>query len=407
LADEHRRVKIKKPERVLDLGVDKFPDQKQRIAALIRDLEEVSARQWSQPGSVWSGEDRIVQALVKEGEAAVDPLIVCFEKDNRLTRSVGFGRSFHTGRYFIAVQDAAFDDICGILKVRTFGPATEHRYLSDWDVTKRDDVAREIRASWNKVKGVGDLERWYQTLADDKATAQQLLETVKKIGAPSPRPPGAPVPPRMVTALGPPRPLAGEGLREKTNPSVTELLRKRADEVATQNPNTSHRVYSQQYACEITLALAKWDPQAAILEVRKRIEQCKVLFSDEFHANHAKLLAPWFSQVCAAGIEAGDELAADEYAKWLVKLSPDRLEYRESTGPFYALCRFPDHPKLSEAARALFFESFTVLPASREALPGLPFFRFRGLAADWRPRVLPNGHPRASKQRHVSLGTDR
>jgi hypothetical protein len=354
LADEHRRVKTKRPERVLDVGIDKFSDPNQRITALIRDLEEVSAQQMSQPGTVWPGDDRIVQALIKEGEAAIDPLIECFENDNRLTRSVGFHRDFFTNRYFIAVQDAAFDAICGILKVRTFGPATEHRYLSDWDATKRDTVAKEIRAYWSKVKGVDERERWYQTLAEDKATAQQLLEIAKKIVAPVPRPPGAPIPPRMVSAFGPPRPMAGEVLRDKTNPSVTELLQKRADEVAAQNHDSSHRVYSQQYACEITLALAKWELQAAVPEVRKRIEQCKVLWADDFHAEHAKLLVRWFNRLCAAGIDARDDFTVEQYAQWLAQLSPAKLEFRDTTEAFYALCRAADNSKLSKAASLLF-----------------------------------------------------
>ena len=38
--DGNRRVKAVPVKRVLQTGIDKFPDQRQRIAALIRDLEE-------------------------------------------------------------------------------------------------------------------------------------------------------------------------------------------------------------------------------------------------------------------------------------------------------------------------------------------------------------------------------
>src|SRR5262249_33044731 len=151
----------------LKLGLDKFPDQKQRIAALIRDLEEVSARQMSQPGAVNPADDAIVQALIKEGEAAVDPLIQCFETDTRLTRSVGYHRNFFPYRYFIGVDDAAFSAISGILKVRNFGPHTEHGYHSRLNGDGRAEAAKEVRAYWSKVRGVAEADRWYQTLADD------------------------------------------------------------------------------------------------------------------------------------------------------------------------------------------------------------------------------------------------
>jgi hypothetical protein len=355
VADEQRRVKAEKVERILKLGLDKFLDQNQRIAALIRDLDEVSARQMSQPGSVNAADDSIVRALIKEGEAAVDPLLQCFETDTRLTRSVGFHRSFFPYRYFIGVDEAAYRAISEILKVRTFGPLTEHGYSSSRNAELRKPVAEEIRAYWNKVRGVAEADRWYQTLADDKATKEQWLEVIRKIVGSIPRQPGAIVPPPIVSALAPPRPLAGEGLRNKQNPTITDLFRRRADEVAARDPNTSHRVFVQRDACDITLALAKWEPRAAIPEIHKRIGQCKTLFANEFHSTHAReLLSAWFSRLCAAGIDAGDEPAADEYATWLKNLSPARLEHFESTGVFYALCRFPDHPKFVEPARFLF-----------------------------------------------------
>jgi len=67
-----------------------------RIAALINDLDMVQARQWGQPGTVMPEEDPIVQALIKEGDAAVEPLINCLENDKRLTRFRRFSPAIST-----------------------------------------------------------------------------------------------------------------------------------------------------------------------------------------------------------------------------------------------------------------------------------------------------------------------
>jgi hypothetical protein len=64
LADQERRAKQPKRPQVLEGGVDKYPEKSTRIAALVRDLENVSARQHSQPGGVSLGMDPIIHALM-------------------------------------------------------------------------------------------------------------------------------------------------------------------------------------------------------------------------------------------------------------------------------------------------------------------------------------------------------
>ena len=71
---------------------DGFVDLKNQVAYLIGQLDEVDARQWSQPGGVSLASDWRVEALIKIGEPAVPALIDCLETDERLTRSVHFWR---------------------------------------------------------------------------------------------------------------------------------------------------------------------------------------------------------------------------------------------------------------------------------------------------------------------------
>ena len=88
--DQARRVKAAPVTRVLAKDAAPIADAKERIAALIRDLEIVEETQDGQPGGVSVDASPVVKALVKEGPPAVEPLLVCLETDRRLTRSVSF-----------------------------------------------------------------------------------------------------------------------------------------------------------------------------------------------------------------------------------------------------------------------------------------------------------------------------
>ena len=92
-SDAARRVsQIPRPP--LDLSALQKLPQNQRIAALIARLDEVTARQSGQPGGVGLDEDLVTQALIKEGDAAAEPLLDTMETDTRLTRSVSFSPRF-------------------------------------------------------------------------------------------------------------------------------------------------------------------------------------------------------------------------------------------------------------------------------------------------------------------------
>jgi hypothetical protein len=97
LADLERRAQEGPRISVLERGLTHFNNPDERIAALIRDLDLVAARQMSQAGWVVPAQDPIVAALIAEGDAAVEPLLDCVESDQRLTRAVGFGRDFFRG----------------------------------------------------------------------------------------------------------------------------------------------------------------------------------------------------------------------------------------------------------------------------------------------------------------------
>ncbi len=160
--DAKRRIK-EGPKTVDMASLDKL-SSKDRVAKLIEWLDQVSARQWGQPGGVNLADDKIVQALIKEGNAAGDALLDCMEKDTRLTRSVSFGRDFFPGRNLLTVKSAAFAAFCGITQIDAYGPNM-----------RRQPTVADLREMWAKNKNLIPAERWFNVLKDDKSSHQQWV----------------------------------------------------------------------------------------------------------------------------------------------------------------------------------------------------------------------------------------
>jgi len=215
-ADLERRDKEGTRISAVSAGLTNITDQTERVRVLIRDLDLVQARQWSQPGGVNLAEDPVVSALVGEGDAAVEPLLDSLEHDKRLTRSVSFGRDFHRGRTVLSVNHAA------LVALRTILQAG---FSND----------SELRAYWNKYKHLKLEERLYAILNDD-AARNRWQEAAANIVQPENvmRFPGGFSTERLVPTNTVAR-LRGERLRGKQNPSVTELLSRHALEVPTNN----------------------------------------------------------------------------------------------------------------------------------------------------------------------------
>jgi len=298
LADLERRAKVPPGTNVIAVGLTNYPDQTRRIAALIADLDLVAARQWSQPGWVYLPEDPVVAALIQDGDPAVDPLLNCLENDQRLTRSVGFGRVFFRGRTVIPVHDAARVALLAILRAGF------------------NDNAPEIRAYWNKYKHLPLTDRWYSILDDDSAHAR-WDEAAANIVQPENvrRFPGGlsishPAPTNAPTRLD------GESLRVRTNPSVSELMARRALEV----PAGSANDYDVSAGCQMALYLAAWDSAASLPVARTLSERaCSVM------KYSAQPLGPLVTKLALARAQAGDPRAFDDYASWIVTTTPESL----------------------------------------------------------------------------------
>jgi hypothetical protein len=345
LADEQRRAAH--PERKMDdaalAALTKLP-QKDRIARLVDALDQVAARQMGQPGGVVLGEDPIVQALIKEGEAAVEPLLAAYENDTRVTRSVQFWRDFARYRSVLAVYEAAYVALSGILDTSFFQAVSTGDHLTARGVEGRRALGKQLRAYWAKWKDVPMEERFYRILADDHAGADQWLAAAQKITQPTNVqviPSSSVFSTSMTTPLAPGQKpaLRGESLRKKTSPSVSQLFATRLGAMP-----------DARRACSLARAFADWDPKAA----SPRITAFERATIHAYAASNDKTFAgSCIAALTTARAAAGDASALSDYGRWIVGTKPEEASFdlEQWLAPMVAS---PTSPAIVRAAGTLF-----------------------------------------------------
>lgn len=152
LADQERRAlerTLNTPcKRAIEAGRNAFSDQTAWISALIHDLDTIQARQYTQPGWVQFIDQPEAQALIAEGEAAIEALIQTIETDTRLTRSVGYYRDFRPYRYVVSVQEVAYAIVCIFFK-KSFG---QDYVLRSPKSQRYRTLLTDLRAFWEQYQ---------------------------------------------------------------------------------------------------------------------------------------------------------------------------------------------------------------------------------------------------------------
>ncbi|HUJ59997.1 MAG TPA: hypothetical protein VLX92_15940 [Kofleriaceae bacterium] len=348
LADERRRATYPQPP--LDLARLAMLPQPERIARLVAALDQVAARQMGQPGGVALGEDPIIQALIKEGEPAVEPLITAFETDGRRTRSVQFWRDFARQRDVLTVYEAAYCALSGVLDMSFFSPASTGDNLTARGSEGRLAVGKQLRAYWAKWKGVPLIERQYRMFADDKLDADKWLTAASQITQPTNVSvvPSSSIDQWVTTEplpAGTKPKLRGEALRGKTSPSVTALFLRRLPAMTD---------YRHQAA--LLEAFAAWDPAAARPELAKWARaQIASWSTGEDHGDKPYIGAA-IAELTTARVDAGDPGALADYAAWIVKTSPAEAEFN-AVAWFAPMVAHPKAPEIAGAARTVFGSS--------------------------------------------------
>jgi hypothetical protein len=372
LADQERRAKEPSPEG----DPSKVADRDARIAALIRGLDGIAGQPGPLGGSSPAGTS-VVQALVKEGDAAVGPLLECLEHDDRLTRTVDRDRRHNTRFVGVGtVGEAAYSALVAILGTRELGPNARYFSGSIDDRAKRGAVAAEIRSYWEKTRGLSPEEKWYRTLGDDNASPDQWLDAAEALSQPADvrgRGGSYTIPYRVGGKVPPPK---GESLRGRKDPSVTDLMPRRVEAIDPSgaavganlaNPRGgSGAIFAVLQANRLARFLVRWDLEGSLPTLRARIGRCRAIIgATRGEGSNEQGLKVDLAAFTLDRLRGGDPRALDDYADWVRTVLPDRLN-STSIEMFEPMWRNPDHPAISAAALALFDD-----PKS----PWVPLFR--------------------------------
>lgn len=346
LADHERRAKEPARGPIPKRG----GDPSARIAALIRDLDQIDERQMSSPGAAYPGRSPLVQLLIAEGDTAVEPLLSALENDMRLTRSVTYGRGSSLYRAIHPVFEAEFAALEGILRTNQFHESSQRLRLHDLEIRKTS--VRYLRAYWEKNRTTSITDRWYQLLSDDQAGYDRWAEAAGGIAESIDRRGGF-IPARLRKSTS--SRMRGEILRSRRNPSVSDLLARRASEIARsadplQSPNMALR-----HAFRFALILSRWDEKAALPVVRAMMLKCIDIM--EVRSRHETAEDPWLSSYVPLftliRADAGDRESLDQYASWFRKIGPKDLD-NQRMDCFEPMWVHADHPAIAETARWLF-----------------------------------------------------
>ena len=313
---------------------EKIKNQADRIAARIFLLDQVDAKQWGQPGGVNLVGDPRVKALVDEGEAAMEPLLKAMAEDNRLTRSVSFGRDFFPQRHVISVAEAARAAIQSLLSV----------------TLSADTRAGEVdayRSYWLKTKGLSMEERWMKELEDESAGMLRWMDAARSLFMRTNSTKEGQWVRTVPAAPGEPEPkLKAEVLRKKVNPSLSELLARRSRRFIT---GEGKGVFDYQNSLHFSLYLYQWDPEAALPLLQTAVRATILESRRRSGQGYVDIVGPPLAQAVAARYKLGDKAAFDEWFDWIKTIEPIAGNDRgRSLYPLYALRNEPSVQKATD-----------------------------------------------------------
>jgi hypothetical protein len=207
--------------------------------------------------------------------------------------------------------------------------------------------------------GLAEEDRWYATLCDDKAGAKAWVDAAYRITLPA-----------DVTVLGeghttwPPRkpgfipPMRGEKLRAKANPSVLELIAKRAAQIS-QAGEVGLETFAMNDGCRVALFGAQWDAKAAGPLLAAQMRRCVAYIPTglgNVFPSPQNQLSQRIAKITTARVQAGDRSALDEYAVYMRQFDVEHFEGFSAVDCLEPLWSFPDEAPNRSLAEALFLK---------------------------------------------------
>lgn len=343
LADQEGRSRAPKQAPALQAGPGTFPSKAAYIAALIVNLNQVKVTLSGRGSGANSaiGSDPAVQAVVDQGEDAVEPLIQAIATDLRLTDGVSFDDPPRTAAP-IPVARAARVAVSLLLHTFSFGDGVS----DDADPAR---TAAAVRAYWDRYKDIPPAERWYRTLADDQATPAQWQEAADEIVRPANETPLGDGAILWRPQPGVVFPLRGESLRGRSAPSVSQLMARRVLQIAASDRQRPWIGVNAHSATRMALDAARWDARASVPALRAQSARLSRPRAGGY--DFAPNLAEDEAAVALARVRGGDMQALSDYVAWLMARPPTQTA---SVQAFEPLWRSPRDPAVAAAVARLF-----------------------------------------------------
>ncbi len=310
----------------------------ERVAALIRDLDQSTGAGFGSNGMYSATGSATEQALIREGDAAVEPLLQALETDQRLTRTISYPGSRRGGddRSISPVYPAIYSALVGVFQTRVI-PGSDGSVQADNLAARRHEAAA-MRAFWAKNRAVPELERCFRRLDDPKAAQAEWFDAAATLTQPA----------SWQDRNGP---LKGEPLRARTNPSITDLMARRVESIAGSGDLATQPVYQANRLAQI---LARWDPRGALPSLKARVRATtRAIPILSQMTNKPEGLDTDVAAMTLLRQSAGDPEAQADYAVWARQTTP--VGYNSlPVGMFEPLWLYPDDPALAGLAEALF-----------------------------------------------------
>jgi len=152
-----------------------------RIALLVRALEDVAVPPDTPGGPADLSADPRVMGLIEIGDPAVGALIDCVQTDSRLTRTVCL-RSLPRG-LALGVREAALGAVQSILRKSFFEPESAFDCFTRHGPEAAATVARRLRAYWAANRNLPLGRRMMNVLLDRAAAPGELRVAAKNLAA--------------------------------------------------------------------------------------------------------------------------------------------------------------------------------------------------------------------------------
>lgn len=346
------------------------------VKALIDALDRIQIPQPGQPADVPLWESPVVVALAAKGNEAVEPLIKCLESDRRLTQSVHYWRMHHRSRTILGVEEAVIYALQRILHADFFTLASTGDSLSSRDAGYRKELAREIRANWEKYGRTSGPERSFRILLDDEAGPDAWLAAAGSLLHRQERDEesGELIPPKG--------PMPGEVLRGKKDPSVSDLLEKRLRQAGTgADSGDTEAAGARMDLLEILLEWDKLQGRARLVE-----QVQKWLANGTWSSERASWLQNLIREVAS---EVPEVLPLFEAMAW--DLDPSDYESGfHGSGAFVSqmMAQYGNAPGLKHKPEELWMH-----PDSPWCLAKLPHDDLASLIHDWKELELAAKEP--------------